>query len=507
MAELDLSDLAKIDEREKVVLLAAAAQLQLGKHEIARCYIDASLEWECSQQVIAKILIAGLHNTLGRIAALTEKDEKSKQHFKNAIETMIGDMQIETAGHTRVLREMANMSLIPQANEILDSFTKEEYMVTQESIDSLRQEIFFLKQELCSRNIYPIPSTNIDEKNNSEVVDSKRIVSLLEECITSDDILECSDRHLLGNEISRTDKFQLCVALSDYFREQQDKLTAQNFVVEAKCYLSSYKSEAARQYVILSKQLVKLNQQGMSLDYMLEHAFLAADLSSEEQKKLTSYYEHIRQPDRKKSEHGHDLLLNYLEKNLTFSINRDGMHKPVMVEIGTTRENVAGQGSTTKLAAFCAKSGIKFITVDMDTHNTRMAQYSLKKLSPDFEAISMKGEDYLSNYEGLIEYAFLDAYDFDHGNHSAIRQSRYVKFLGSRIDEQQCHKMHLDCAKALLDVLSPSGIICIDDTWQDDQNNWTAKGTLAVPFLLDHEFELIEARNRAVLLRRKPRVI
>jgi hypothetical protein len=94
---------------------------------------------------------------------------------------------------------------------------------------------------------------------------------------------------------------------------------------------------------------------------------------------------------------------------------------------------------------------------------------------------------------------FLDAYDFDHGKHSELRQSRYTKFLGARIDEQACHQMHLDCAQTLATRLWAHGVVCVDDTWLDD-GRWTAKGTLAMPFLLGQGFRLVEARNRAALL-------
>jgi hypothetical protein len=121
----------------------------------------------------------------------------------------------------------------------------------------------------------------------------------------------------------------------------------------------------------------------------------------------------------------------------------------------------------------------------------------------DFQALTAKGEDYLRERRDPVDFVFLDAYDFDHGKHSELRQSRYVKFLGSRIDEQACHEMHLDCARSLVRLLSPDGVVCVDDTWLED-GRWSAKGTLAMPFLLDHGFELVDARNRATLLRRLP---
>ena len=199
-------------------------------------------------------------------------------------------------------------------------------------------------------------------------------------------------------------------------------------------------------------------------------------------------------------DHGHALLLQHLKDNPP---PRDGRRR-VMVEIGTTRETIPGQGSTQKLAAFCAETGIEFVTVDMDPRNGRQATRMFRRNSYPFQAITSKGEDYLAAYEGQIDYIFLDAYDFDHGMHTALRQSRYETYLGARIDEEACHKMHLDCAMSLLDKLAPDGLICFDDTWQDDSGAWTAKGTTAMPFLLENGFAVLEARNRAALLARPP---
>lgn len=45
-------------------------------------------------------------------------------------------------------------------------------------------------------------------------------------------------------------------------------------------------------------------------------------------------------------------------------------------------------------------------------------------------------------------------------------------------------------------------LLCIDDTWIDEEGRWTAKGTTAMPYLLENGFEVIEARDHAALLRR-----
>lgn len=200
-------------------------------------------------------------------------------------------------------------------------------------------------------------------------------------------------------------------------------------------------------------------------------------------------------------QHGQALLLAALTQDLPLPPS-DGRRR-IMVEIGTTRETVPGQGSTRQLALLCAELGIDFVTVDMDPANSRRAARMFRRLGLPFTAVTAKGEDYLAGFEGTVDYVFLDAYDFDHGKHSELRQARYEQFLGSRINDADCHRMHLDCARSLADKLSPDGLICFDDTWTDEAGAWTAKGKTAMPFLLENGFALAEARNRAALLRRK----
>lgn len=195
-------------------------------------------------------------------------------------------------------------------------------------------------------------------------------------------------------------------------------------------------------------------------------------------------------------EHGQALLLHSLSIHPPMPIAR----KRLMVEIGTTRETVPGQGSTRQLALLCAREGFDFVTVDMDPRNSRKAMRMFRQIGLPFQAVTSKGEDWLASYPAQIDFVFLDAYDFDHGMHSELRQERYERYLGARIDEAACHQMHLDCAQALIDRLSPDGLICFDDTWTDPEGQWTAKGTTAMPFLLRNGFKVIEARNRAALL-------
>lgn len=197
--------------------------------------------------------------------------------------------------------------------------------------------------------------------------------------------------------------------------------------------------------------------------------------------------------------HGHELLIFAMRNHAGRLRAECAGRKPVVIEIGTTRESAAGQGSTRRLADFCHQEKFHLITVDMDSACTDMAKQMFQQNNYPFEAIHSKGENFLAGYQGPIDCIFLDAYDFDHGKHTELRQSRYEKFLGSRILETDCHRMHLECAKQVVAKAQPWTLVCLDDTWLHF-GRWTAKGTLAVPFLIEQGYKFLDIRNKAALI-------
>lgn len=258
---------------------------------------------------------------------------------------------------------------------------------------------------------------------------------------------------------------------------------------------------------VLIALLLQLRQGVDALDVYLDMHFknpAVSHVNADTLKRLALAYQVWLEQAEAQRTHGHTLLMDGVKTWLAKHPQSPTQGPLRLLEVGSTREEVAGQGSTRKLSEFCLSNGLLFTTVDMDPFNTEQAAKVFKEQSAEaFEAVNAKGEDYLRQTSLVFHFVFLDAYDFDHGRHSEQRQSRYRKFLGGPIDEAQCHQMHLECAQALLQSLHPEGLVCIDDTWLDD-GHWTAKGTLAVPYLLQQGFEFVDIRNRAVLMRRTP---
>jgi len=200
-------------------------------------------------------------------------------------------------------------------------------------------------------------------------------------------------------------------------------------------------------------------------------------------------------------EHGHAVLMAVMTD--MERAQPGSLAKKNLMEIGTTRERMAGQGSTEKLAIFTAFLGMRFLTVDMDPKNTKHAAAILRYLNPDAKAVTARGEDYLKLEECNPDFVYLDAFDYDHGKHSEARQERYRNLLQTNINDEACWKMHEACAYAIKEKMRVGGIVVIDDTWTDTDGVYLGKGKLAMPLLLDSGFEIVAKTRMTVALRRK----
>lgn len=359
--------------------------------------------------------------------------------------------------------------------------------------DLIKKAASFVKEGIKNVNIQ---KNDIETSLTHKRQTADEVVEVVNRCIEAEDYYLCIDKVLLSDENSKRKKFLFCCLMADIQHAKGNNLEAISLLNRAKLFIEQESSEAEHQLKILSQKAAKLNQEFLALDFLLESIKFSKDYLPNQKEKILRAYSELKKDLVHRRQHGQDLLIQRLEQLPPSD------KKLILVEIGTTREDVPGQGSTLQLAELCRRKNIHFITVDMDPHNTAWADFQLKQVDPSFEAINMKGEDYLEQHCPEFDFIFLDAYDFDHGKHSHLRQSRYEKFLGERINEELCHQMHLKCAKEIVRKLRPNGLVCIDDTWLDDTGNWTAKGALAVPYLLEHNFEIVEMRNRAVLMRR-----
>lgn len=380
------------------------------------------------------------------------------------------------------------------AKKLADELTARVEMLTQakSAAEMLAAEY---AQSLEARD----KGTAINVGSDVEEASHNEAEQLLQRCLNAEDIHAATDQILDDPLIQPGVQCLFLLKFAQTFAAKKDHLTATHYLRQGRYCFDDASAATQGEFLNL---LVRIGRADTAADIIMNRALRAlpaVPLDPRTAQAVAQSYESIRTLQEKKSEHGHDLLLDWLAHNL--SKLQTTASKRVVIEIGTTREDVPGQGSTAKIANFCLKHGLDFITVDMDPHNSHMAEVFFARNDMPFAAITEKGEEYLRQYKGRMDFVFLDAYDFDHGKHSELRQSRYERFLGNRIDERACHQMHLDCAESVLQKLAPDGVVCIDDTWLDEGERWTAKGTLAMPYLLEKGYILLEARNRAALLK------
>lgn len=111
LASLDTSLLVCHPERIGVALLVASAHAQLGNQADARRLIFSALDWGCSRRLAAQVLLSGVHNTLGRVAALRRDDRRAVRHFEAAVDAIgTGDTVM---AHARAAREMTELGSPP----------------------------------------------------------------------------------------------------------------------------------------------------------------------------------------------------------------------------------------------------------------------------------------------------------------------------------------------------------------------------------------------------------
>ena len=85
LANLNFETIQHHPDRAKLALLAAAGNLQTRDTHAAAQYIRLAQGWGCSKKLVSQILISGVHNSLGRAAAIVNQQHRALQHFENAI--------------------------------------------------------------------------------------------------------------------------------------------------------------------------------------------------------------------------------------------------------------------------------------------------------------------------------------------------------------------------------------------------------------------------------------
>lgn len=111
LAQLQRETLQHHPDRARLALLAAAGHQQLGNPQAARQFVRLAQDWGCSKKLVSQILIAGVHNTLGRAAAIDGHQQRALLHFEQSVKISSPSGDLRLLSQARAREELTNLGL------------------------------------------------------------------------------------------------------------------------------------------------------------------------------------------------------------------------------------------------------------------------------------------------------------------------------------------------------------------------------------------------------------
>ena len=112
LVALERDTLQHHPDRAKLALLAATGHSATGNAMEARQYTRLALHWGVSKKLLTRILAAGVHNSLGRAAAIAGEQPRALQHFEAAIQTGSPESDRRLLTQARVNEQLGQLGLL-----------------------------------------------------------------------------------------------------------------------------------------------------------------------------------------------------------------------------------------------------------------------------------------------------------------------------------------------------------------------------------------------------------
>ena len=122
LAKLDRETLQHHPDRAKLALLAAAGNLQTSNTAAAKQLIQLAKEWGCSKKLITQLLVAGVHNSLGKASAITGQEQKALGHFEAAIRIGSPGSDARLLAPARINLQLSQLGIPSQEAKLLSTF-------------------------------------------------------------------------------------------------------------------------------------------------------------------------------------------------------------------------------------------------------------------------------------------------------------------------------------------------------------------------------------------------
>lgn len=106
-------------DKAKLAMLAAAGHQQTGDMQAAKVWAALARDWGCDRKLLARLLVGGVYNTLGKAASAAGQEKRALAHFQQAIKGAGGDETLLV--QARSVREVARLGLLTDAAQRIKS--------------------------------------------------------------------------------------------------------------------------------------------------------------------------------------------------------------------------------------------------------------------------------------------------------------------------------------------------------------------------------------------------
>jgi hypothetical protein len=167
LADINLNSLTKHPDVAKLAALKAAGYQQLNDLENCKKYVAIARTLGCDNRSITKLLIAGVHNSLGKLSALKQDDDKAIYHFNASID--IGEQRQNTklASQARTVKEISKLGLLSQAAKIVDAEINDltlsaTYNLNVSTVNAIKDHQSILQRQLSDKSFKLITKNDTD---------------------------------------------------------------------------------------------------------------------------------------------------------------------------------------------------------------------------------------------------------------------------------------------------------------------------------------------------------
>ena len=111
LAALDPDAIDHHPDRAKLALLAATGLAQRGQPAEARQMAYKAVDWGVDRELVKRLLLSGMHNSLARAAALAGQDKRVRRHFEDALNVGTPGAAAPMAVRARAETELTQIGL------------------------------------------------------------------------------------------------------------------------------------------------------------------------------------------------------------------------------------------------------------------------------------------------------------------------------------------------------------------------------------------------------------